>query len=177
MNDIYLCGPMSYSSRDGESWRDRVINEYGDRFTFADPRDNINTMEDGMFVPQPWQSNAELAEADGEVVYPDEIVNEDRRLIYHSYVLLMGMQETIEFTLDGETVTSFPPTPGSHREHEYATEQLGIPSVVWYTDEVDNVPSWIQYGPEFMSTSLGDCMEFIEQRIAEDRVFEAESGW
>lgn len=90
-DSVYLSGPIRCVEDDGRGWRNKVIDEYDDEFTFLNPLDEHDPENEEIIGnPDNFDTDSEKKQ-----VLPTEYVMDDKRLISQSEFILVGLPDSI----------------------------------------------------------------------------------
>ncbi len=145
---IYLSGPMAHSPDGGSGWRDEMIEDYGDSFVFADPRNSVD----------PYNNDVEIInrmsdydpDSEKKQIFGSQVVQKDEEMIDDCDALFVGLEDV--------------KARGTISEINYAYERA-IPVFVWEVDGQEE-SCWVydraetvNENREFVVNSMGVYLE------------------
>lgn len=126
---VYLAGPIKNDTNGGVGWREQIKQEYGDRFDFNDPTEDI-------IVP-----NEDIDLVDGKTNDEDEVS------LQHVVLNDKGLLTTSDAVFVGYSDVQSVGTPMEvHKAY-----QLGFPVVMWNREPTG---SWLQRQYKRLKTKL-----------------------
>lgn len=139
---VYLSGPIRCADDDGRGWREDLIEDYGEEFTFNNPLDMYDPDEvDIVCDPVDY-----LPDSDREQILPSEYVTQDKYLIADSECVFVGLPEII--------------ARGTMLECGFAKWAIGIPFFVW-KNEGQEESGWIFDNAKYVSENREDVIRAI----------------
>jgi len=123
---IYLAGPVAAYDDGGAKWRDRIIDEFGDRFEFRNPLDKYNVPVEDLTIVDGAGSSAD------SVVSVTELVETDKELLQESDGVLVGYSDVQSVGTPMEVMWAF---------------ERDMPVAVWTRDAtaLDDLSPWYRY--------------------------------
>lgn len=150
---VYLAGPIHYADDGGHTWRNKVINEYPDLFTWINPLDFFDGGEDkATILPEEVAENYD-SEEDETVITDEELVEVDKQFVEWADAVMIGYAESV-------------PSWGTPQEQLEAHGEHGPkkPVVLWYgdLDEFNDLSPWLRYHDTFRSPNIEECIQHLE---------------
>ena len=87
---VYLSGPIRKVDDDGRTWRDEMIEDFGDKFNFKNPLDRYDPSEVEI-VNNP----NNIGNVTDDMVLPSEYVFEDKMDIMKSDAMFVGLGDEV----------------------------------------------------------------------------------
>lgn len=116
---VYLAGPIRNSKNGGGGWREQIKQEYGEKFNFNDPTDNINVPAEDVKVVERFPSGP-------NEISLFEIVDDDMSMLKESDGVLVGYSDV--------------KSVGTPMEVQWAFDNV-IPIVIWNREPTG---SWLK---------------------------------
>lgn len=143
---IYLAGPVASMADGGASWRDEIIDTYGDTYDFRNPLSKYNvpaqdlTIVDGTSNPD-----------DDHTVGTAEIVESDKQMLRECDGVLLGYSQVHSIGSPMETMWA-------HERH--------YPIALWVRDGTDfeDLSPWYRYHATALTNSAELALRHIERQ-------------
>ena len=152
---IYLSGPVSRVEDNGVVWRKRAREEFGHKAAFFDPVQRLNGEADDVVVV-PTQSEKYRVRRNSDktldnIVTDNQVTARDKAEIRKSEGLIVNHEEVISRGTDMEIMYAW------ERDKEIA---------LWSDYEVSEMDIWLRSHNDFISDSLKECVEHMEDKFA-----------
>jgi len=135
---VYLSGPIRKAEDNGSSWRNKIIEDYGDKFEFINPLDRHNPEEVEILnhIGQFDESS------NNQQVLPDDYVTDDKIEISKSEYMFVGLPDIV--------------SRGTAMEMMFC-HFTNTPFFVWKMDGQEE-SGWVHYHAEFVSDDRDEVM-------------------
>jgi len=152
---VYLSGPISRVEDNGVEWRKRAREEFGHKVAFFDPVQRLNGEADDVVVV-PTKDEMYRRKRDSEkdlddIVTDSRIISLDKSEIRKSEGMIVNHEEVI--------------SRGTNMEIMYAWER-DKEIALWSDYEVSEMDIWLRSHNDFISDSLEECVEHMEEKFA-----------
>lgn len=143
---VYLSGPVRKVDDNGETWRNEIIDKYGDFIDFINPLDYFSPETHEIYNGQ-GKPQCPLK----ETVHPHEYVSKDKQSIEESDAVLVGISEDI--------------ARGTMMECMYAFTQ-DKPLYIWKIDGQEE-SGWLYHHANFMSSNMRKTVKAVRYSTQE----------
>lgn len=138
---IYLSGPIRLENDNGSVWREEIVDDYGDEFTFNNPLDRFSPSEVEIINnPDNFDASSEKKQ-----ILPSDYVASDKIDICASEFVFVGLPDAI--------------ARGTLMECMFAYF-INKPFFVWLQDGQED-SGWVYRHAEFVSDDRNEVMEAI----------------